>query len=539
MKLNNKGFALTSIIYMLIVLFLMIMLLILANLAQRKVVLDKIKNDVKENLNQGGQLAENTYTVTFDPTIGQINQTSKQVTYGETYGELPTPTREGYKFMGWTSKNLAPEINNTNYTGYNHQSRTTSEFRNDNGTNYIRINGYQQNENIDTLWIVYSSKIKRIEQGEYTLSFDVRSENCVVTQTIKKIVPGSGNTNGRTGIYSNQESIWSFNQQNLISNIENDYNLTNDGKWHHFTSKVTIPYSTNDVQIVIGNDAPNLYGENSYIDIKNIQLERGITATSYEPYQEYTKDTIVTKQENHTLYAMWTEIPQLTLSKETYVDIPFDNTWTYSNATVEDNVLTLGLDGNNASAKTGFIDVNKEFWYVTMDGYSEVTLPDKDKNGIHFTMFYYDSNKSATNALSGANNNGSAINLNIGTWQENLKYKFPEYNRYGPNVNYIKLEFTSKFSSAYSKPPIKLRNLKVYGQMPNSFYLINVEATDSDGIAVTKYAKGVQNIDYFINNGTVVENNQARVTENGIYTVYVRDTKGGENIETIEITNIE
>lgn len=52
MKLNNKGFALTSIIYMLIVLFLMIMLLILANLAQRKVVLDKLKYDVKEKLNQ-------------------------------------------------------------------------------------------------------------------------------------------------------------------------------------------------------------------------------------------------------------------------------------------------------------------------------------------------------------------------------------------------------------------------------------------------------------------------------------------------------
>ena len=75
MKLNNKGFALTSIIYMLIVLFLMIMLLILANLAQRKVVLDKIKSDVKENLNPGGILAQNTYTVTFDPTIGQINRT--------------------------------------------------------------------------------------------------------------------------------------------------------------------------------------------------------------------------------------------------------------------------------------------------------------------------------------------------------------------------------------------------------------------------------------------------------------------------------
>ena len=53
MKLNNKGFALTSIIYMLIVLFLMILLLILANLATRKVVLDKLKNDVKYKLNQG------------------------------------------------------------------------------------------------------------------------------------------------------------------------------------------------------------------------------------------------------------------------------------------------------------------------------------------------------------------------------------------------------------------------------------------------------------------------------------------------------
>ena len=53
MKLNNKGFALTSMIYMLLVLFLMVMLLLLANLAQRKVVLDKIKHDVINKLDQG------------------------------------------------------------------------------------------------------------------------------------------------------------------------------------------------------------------------------------------------------------------------------------------------------------------------------------------------------------------------------------------------------------------------------------------------------------------------------------------------------
>ena len=301
MKLNNKGFALTSIIYMLIVLFLMIMLLVLANLATRKVVLDKIKNDVKTNLNQGGLLAKNTYTVTFDPTIGQINQTSKQVTYNEPYGELPTPTKEGYKFVGWTSKNLAPEINESNYTFYHHQ-KTTSEFRSENGANYIRINGIWT-ENIDTMWIINSAGKIRLNQGEYTFSFDIRSKNALATQSIKKIIPGSGNTNGRTGIYVNQSIP--FIATNVLSNIENSFDFDNDGEWHHFTSKVIIPYDTNDALIAIGNDVPNLYGTGSYIDIKNIQLEPGDTATSYEPYQEYTSDTIVTRQENHTLYAMW------------------------------------------------------------------------------------------------------------------------------------------------------------------------------------------------------------------------------------------
>ncbi len=51
--MNNKGFALTSMIYMLIVLFLMILLLVLSNLASRKVILDKIKYDVKNKLEQG------------------------------------------------------------------------------------------------------------------------------------------------------------------------------------------------------------------------------------------------------------------------------------------------------------------------------------------------------------------------------------------------------------------------------------------------------------------------------------------------------
>lgn len=42
-----------------------------------------------------------TFTVTFNANGGSVSTPSKTVTYGGTYGELPTPTRTGYKFLGW------------------------------------------------------------------------------------------------------------------------------------------------------------------------------------------------------------------------------------------------------------------------------------------------------------------------------------------------------------------------------------------------------------------------------------------------------
>ena len=237
----------------------------------------------------------NVITVTFDPQGGQLDQTTKNVIPNDTYGDLPTPTREGYKFIGWTSKNLAPEINENNYNVTNYENRTTTEFRNENGENYIRINGNQSTTNVDTLWRIDNINKIKLYQGNYTLSFDVRS-------SVKQYISKKNNaSDGKTGIYVNNPT----NINNMISNIENDYIFDNDGEWHHFTSKITIPYYTENALIVIGNDVPNIYGTNSYLDIKNIQLERGNTGTEYEPYQEYTSSTTVTKQENHTLYAIW------------------------------------------------------------------------------------------------------------------------------------------------------------------------------------------------------------------------------------------
>lgn len=40
-------------------------------------------------------------TVTFDPNGGSVGTTQKTVSYGQAYGELPTPTRSHYTFNGW------------------------------------------------------------------------------------------------------------------------------------------------------------------------------------------------------------------------------------------------------------------------------------------------------------------------------------------------------------------------------------------------------------------------------------------------------
>ena len=235
------------------------------------------------------------YDVTFDTNGGSVSQTSKEVTYGKTYGDLPTPTREGYTFMGWNGKNVAYNIDAQNYTTYNHQNRTTCEFKTEDNSRYIRINGNSSQTNIDTSWVIYSNQVK-LKSGYYNLSLQIRTKNCILQQNIAK---RNGTFDGKTGIY---RETWS--NDNYIATIQNDLSFDNDGEWHNINSKINIPNNIDNAVIVVGNDAPNLYGANCYVDIKNIQLEEGDTATEYEPYY-VTSETKITRNYDHTLKAIW------------------------------------------------------------------------------------------------------------------------------------------------------------------------------------------------------------------------------------------
>ena len=58
-------------------------------------------NSDGENITLTAQWTANKYTVTFDANGGSVTTANKSVTYNSTYGDLPTPTRAGYTFVGW------------------------------------------------------------------------------------------------------------------------------------------------------------------------------------------------------------------------------------------------------------------------------------------------------------------------------------------------------------------------------------------------------------------------------------------------------
>ena len=88
---NNKGFAITSIIYAMLILFLGLIFLILGNLASRKAMFDKEKNEILSRFNgdeDGFKIYKNGEVVYFDVTTGEqcSNYTETQSNTGTKSG---------------------------------------------------------------------------------------------------------------------------------------------------------------------------------------------------------------------------------------------------------------------------------------------------------------------------------------------------------------------------------------------------------------------------------------------------------------------
>ena len=149
----------------------------------------------------------NKYTITLNPGEGTLENNTKEVTYGEAYGELPTPTREGYDFDGWYDSN---------------SKKVTS-------TDIVNIT---ENTELTAIWL----------GATYTVTFEA-GEEATLDVTSKQVrnegLYGELPTPTKTGYtfagwYKDEEKIESTTTVNLISDI------TLTAKWKIVQSTLTV-----------------------------------------------------------------------------------------------------------------------------------------------------------------------------------------------------------------------------------------------------------------------------------------------------------
>lgn len=150
---------------------------------------------VTGNHNLFANFAPKTYIVTLDANGGSVDPTSWTVSHGGTYGNLPTPTRPGYTFVGW----FTAETDGTKVES------TSTIAQNDNHTLYAR-------------WEVGSYTVTVTADPENGGTVTVNPQSAAMGATITITVnPADGNMVKTVTVNANGEAV------NVTSGAENTY----------------------------------------------------------------------------------------------------------------------------------------------------------------------------------------------------------------------------------------------------------------------------------------------------------------------------
>lgn len=201
-------------------------------------------------LNAKGNVKSNR--LILNPNGGILDVTSKRVTKGKAYGNLPTPTREGYIFKGWNGKN---------------------KF---NKEDYLKLEDYD----IYTSYHIANISLK--ENTTYKVNvyryngFDGKDKGTLLINSTSPIYQGNWTAIAHQTFPTSEGKV---------------YTTGNDGS----------------LQIGYYNDVSQENMDYIWANT-DVQIEEGTESTDYEPYY-VTNETIVTQEGEHTLTAIWEEEP--------------------------------------------------------------------------------------------------------------------------------------------------------------------------------------------------------------------------------------
>ena len=227
------------------------------------------------NITITAQWTANPYSVTFDPNGGSVSTTSKTVTYGSTYGDLPTPTRTGYKFAGW-------------YTAASGGSQVTSSTKVTATANHKLYAHWTANQITVTLnangGSVSPTSIKVTYGGTY-------ANLPTPTRTGYKF---SGWFTAKTG----------GTQVKTTTTVGATSNITIYAQWTPITSTVTF----NPKNGTVSPTSKSVTYDSTYGDLPTPTCEGYVFDGWYTEFSggsKVTSSTKVTATANHTLYAHW------------------------------------------------------------------------------------------------------------------------------------------------------------------------------------------------------------------------------------------
>ena len=160
--------------------------------------------------------ANNRYTLTFNANGGSVSPTSKYIYYGKSYN-LPTPTRSGYRFIGWFTSGT---FDATYY------SNTYADLKNAFGTDAYKLKQH---------WFKYGMNEGRRCSANQKLSSDtysITSNQTLIAQwekNIKITLNKNGGSGGTDVIYFNYGISDIYSDAAMTSIIETIVKPTRSG----------------------------------------------------------------------------------------------------------------------------------------------------------------------------------------------------------------------------------------------------------------------------------------------------------------------
>ena len=410
---------------------------------------------------------KSTYTVTFAPKGGTVEEgkETKKVTYGEQYGELPTPTREDYKFEGWYSdENYAEgtEVTADTLVTIDHDHTLYAKwtelctvqfviYRNGDLKNAYKTVSLEKMPK-GTIIDLSQYEIKNYYTANYTNKYDFYGwYNDNGRNTFNPASPAAGlkeiKVNGWTniiGIVYDYENVVYFKDQESYEKYQNDPEhkyteailKTTTARWGSTLPTADAPTATrtgytflywnheNQAGDVTGKTVEGWTNLIANWKAKTIKVTfdtnaEGVTVTPSEKYVTYDApyDELPTPTRTGYDFAGWylseTEFTEANkVEAGTTVKTPDDHTL-YANWTAK--TIKVNFDANGGKVTP----TDKEVKYDALYG----TLPTPTRTGYTFNGWYLDGNKiTAGSTVKTAKDHTLTASWSINSYRLTIKY---------------------------------------------------------------------------------------------------------------------